>query len=216
MLKINTILIFYFLLIPTSFAGINGCYNENGKVYFTDKPCKTGDVKKQYNERTGHELKASRKVDADVKSLTSIESEKTLTPQRGTMSEASEKKENDAIFQVFQESKHLLDQYRAEAIIKKEEIAANPDTNADEKAKLIAATNATFKKQKDEIATKAKTAYEARVKTLQEQLKKETDLYRQKKQKVADIIAARVADDNDAQARLDKLTRWLDKQKWGY
>jgi len=62
MLKINTIVIFYFLLVSTAFAGINGCYNENGTVYFTDKPCKTGDVKKQYNERTGHELSTKQLI----------------------------------------------------------------------------------------------------------------------------------------------------------
>jgi len=193
--------------MSTAFAGVNGCYNENGDTYFTDKPCKTGDEKKQYNERTGRELKATRKVTTDVRSLTGIESEKTLTPQRGTVTEASEKKKNEAIFQVFQESKHLLDQYRAEAIIKKEEIAANPDTNADEKAKLIAAANATYKKQKDEIATKAKTAYQASLKSLQEQLKKETNLHKKYKQEVLDIKAAIEEDNDNARKRINVITR---------
>jgi len=206
MLKINTIVIFYFLLVSTAFAGINGCYNENGAVYFTDKPCKKGDVKKQYNERTGYELKATRQVKADVNGLTSTELEKAFTAQSDATTEASEKKEDEALDRTFQESKRRLAQHKAELAAIKAEITADPDIGAAEKAKLIAAANAKHTKQKTEISAKAKSAYQARVKSLKKSLKKATAKHEAAKQKASNIQAEQAEDNANARRRINAIT----------
>jgi len=205
MLRINTIVIFYFLLVSTAFAGINGCYNENGTVYFTDKPCKTGDAKKQYNERTGHELKATGQVKTDVNGLTSTELERAFAAQRNAANDVSEKKEDEALNQIFQESKRQLDQHRTEVAARKTEITAAPDIDAGEKAKLIAAANAKYTKEKDEIATKTKAAYQTRLKSLKKGLAESVKKHAEAIENVKAIEAEQAEDNANARQRINEL-----------